>query len=283
MTDDDDARPDPEALLERVQAEHAAATRAKLKIWLGASPGVGKTYTMLENAQRLAVEGTDVLVGIIETHGREETASKIRGLHALPRRRVEHRGRTIEEFDHDAALARHPAVILLDELAHTNAPGSRHPKRWQDAMELLDAGIEVHTTLNIQHIESLNDVIAQITHVRVRETLPDSVLERANEIELVDVPPEVVLTRLQEGKVYLGEQAARAAEGFFKEGNLHALRELALRVTAERVDEEVQAWRRQHGIEATWPARERIMVCVGASPMSPRLVRATRRMAAAAR
>jgi two-component system sensor histidine kinase KdpD len=280
---DEEGRPDPGALLERVKAEQRESTRSKLRLWFGASPGVGKTYTMLENAQRLKREGVDVVVGIIETHGRKETAALLAGLEQLPRRSIPYRGRTLEELDLDAALARKPAVLLLDELAHSNVTGARHPKRWQDAMELLDAGIEVHGTLNVQHVESLNDVIAQITHVRVRETVPDALVERADQIELVDVPPAVVLERLREGKVYVPEQAERAAAGFFKEGNLHALRELALRLTAERVDAEVQAWRRQQGIRATWPARERIMVCVGPSPASARVVRAARRMASVLR
>ncbi len=273
-------RPDPEALLERAHSEEAAS-RPKLKIWFGASPGTGKTYSMLENAQRLRLAGADVVIGIVETHGRSETTALTKGLELLPRARIPYRGQMLEEFDLDAAVARRSAVVLLDELAHSNVPGSRHGKRWQDAMELLDAGIEVHTTLNVQHIESLNDVVAQITSVRVRETVPDAVLERADEIELVDVAPEVVLLRLKEGKVYVPDQALRAAGGFFKEGNLHALRELALRLTAERVDAEVQAWRRQQGIEAPWPARERIMVCIGPSPASARIIRSARRMAGA--
>jgi two-component system sensor histidine kinase KdpD len=278
--DDDDRRPDPDALLERAHAETSAG-RAKLKIWFGASAGAGKTYTMLGTAQRLRREGVDVVVGIVETHGRAETAALVEGLDVLPRRKVSYRGHVFDELDLDAALARRPAVVLLDELAHTNVPGSRHEKRWQDATDLLDAGIEVHATLNVQHIESLNDVIAQITGVRVRETVPDAILERADEIELVDVPPEVVLARLKEGKVYVPDQAARAAAGFFKEGNLHALRELALRLTAERVDAEVQSWRRQQGIAAPWATRERIMVCIGPSPASARIIRSARRMAGA--
>ncbi|UJR82904.1 sensor histidine kinase [Sandaracinus amylolyticus] len=280
---DDEKRPDPDALLERVQAEEREVTRAKLRVWLGASPGVGKTFSMLESAQALRREGVDVVVGVVETHGRAETGALLANLEQLPRKRVPYRGRTLEELDLDAALARKPRIVLLDELAHTNVTGSRHAKRWQDAIELLDAGIDVHTTVNVQHVESLNDVIAQITHVRVRETVPDVVIERADEIELVDVPPEVVLARLAEGKVYVPEQAQRAAASFFKEGNLHALRELALRVTAERVDADVQAWRRQHGIETTWPTRERILVCVGPSPASAKLVRSARRMASAIR
>jgi two-component system sensor histidine kinase KdpD len=266
-----------------VHAAEQAEARAKLRIWLGASPGVGKTYTMLENAQRVRRDGVDVVVGIIETHGRKETAELIGDLEQLPRKSIQHRGRTLEEFDLDAALARRPAVLLLDELAHTNAPGSRHKKRWQDAIELLEAGIEVHSTLNVQHVESLNDVVAQVTQVRVRETVPDAIVERADDIELVDVAPEVVLARLREGKVYVPDQAERAVGNFFREGNLHALRELALRLTADRVDAEMQSWRRQQGIEATWPTRDRVMVCVSASPASARLVRSARRIASALR
>ncbi len=280
-TRDDDQRPDPDALLARVKAEQEEKSRAKLRLFIGASPGVGKTYTMLENAQRLRGEGVDVVIGIAETHGRKETAALLTGLPQIPRKKIDYRGRVLDEFDLDAALARKPAIVLLDELAHTNAQGSRHQKRWQDAMELLDAGIEVHSTLNVQHVESLNDVVAQITHVRVRETVPDAVIERADEIELVDVPPDVVLERLKEGKVYVPDQAARAAQGFFKVGNLHALRELALRLTAAHVDADVQEWRRLQGIDATWAARERIMVCIGPSPGSGRLIRAARRMAKA--
>ena len=225
----------------------------------------------------------DVVVGAIETHGRYDTAGLMLGLEVLPRRQLAYRGRVLEEFDLDAALARRPKILLLDELAHTNAPGSRHAKRWQDVLELLDAGIEVYTTLNVQHVESLNDVVAQITHVQVRETVPDSILERADEIELVDIAPEELLERLREGKVYLPEQAARAREHFFQRGNLLALRELALRRMAERVDADVLAWRREHGVEAPWATAERILVCVGPAPDSARLVRAARRIAAGLR
>ena len=223
------------------------------------------------------------MVGWVETHGRYDTAALLLGLEILPRRAIAYRGRTLEEFDLDAALARRPGVLILDELAHTNAPGSRHAKRWQDVLELLDAGIDVHTTLNVQHVESLNDVVAQITGVRVRETVPDAILDRADEIELVDLAPEELLQRLREGKVYLGEQAERAARGFFRRGNLLALRELALRRTAERVDVDVQAWRREHEVATTWPIGERILVCVGPAPASARLLRAGRRMAAGLR
>jgi two-component system sensor histidine kinase KdpD len=278
----DGDRPDPDALLARVQAEERRATRARLKIWLGFAPGVGKTYAMLQNAREIQ-ESTDLAVGWVDTHGRYDTAALLLGLDILPRRRVAHRGVDLEEFDLDAALARKPQVIVVDELAHTNAPGGRHPKRWQDVFELLDAGIEVHTTLNVQHVESLNDVIAQITGVRVRETVPDGVVDRADEIVVVDLQPEELLVRLREGKVYLGEQAERAAQGFFQRGNLLALRELALRRAAERVDADVLAYRREHAIDAAWPLGERILVGVGASPASERVIRAGRRIAAGLR
>lgn len=274
-----DDRPDPDALLAQVKAEEARASRARLKIFFGASPGVGKTFTMLEAARRAAAEGIDVVVGVVETHGRTETAALLAGLTVLPRRTIEHRGIQIEELDLDAAIARKPALILVDELAHTNAPGSRHVKRWQDVIDLLDAGIDVWSTLNVQHVESLGDVVQQITGVKVRETVPDAVLERADEIELVDLPPEELLERLAEGKVYIPEQASRAAQSFFSRGNLLALRELALRRTAERVDADVLAYRREHGIDMTWPTRDRILVCVGPSPGSEKLIRATKRMA----
>ncbi|MBL8910530.1 MAG: sensor histidine kinase KdpD [Archangium sp.] len=276
-----DRRPDPDALLKRVTAE--ASTRARLKIFFGFAPGVGKTFAMLESAHRLIAQGVSVVVGIVETHGRSETAALLEGLEVLPRKKLEYRGTTLEEFDLERALARKPQVLLLDELAHTNVQGSRHERRWQDVLELLDAGIEVHTTLNVQHVESLNDVVEQITRVQVRETVPDALLERADGIELVDLPPEELLKRLRDGKVYLPEQARRAGEHFFREGNLLALRELALRRTAERVDRAVQDYRKLHEIQTTWPAGERLLVCVGPAPASARLVRATRRIAAGLR
>jgi two-component system sensor histidine kinase KdpD len=275
-----DQRPDPDALLTRVQEEEAQQTRGKLKIFFGATAGVGKTYAMLEAAQERRAEGLDVVVGWVDTHGRAETAALLEGLDVLPRRPVEYRGTTLNEFDLDAALARHPTLILVDELAHTNAPGARHTKRWQDVEELLAAGIHVYTTLNVQHVESLNDVVAQITGVIVRETVPDSILERADEIELIDLPPDDLLQRLQEGKVYIPEQARQALEHFFRKGNLIALRELALRRTADQVDEQMQVYRRIHEIAETWPTTERLLVCISPSPLSRRLVRATRRMAA---
>ncbi len=274
----DGARPDPDALLARVQAEEAAP-RARLKIFFGAAPGVGKTFAMLESAQRLRADGVDVVIGVIETHGRSETGALVAGLPMVPRRRVEHRGVTLDELDLDAALARRPTVILVDELAHTNAPGSRHLKRWQDVLELLDAGVEVHTTLNVQHVASLTDVVEQITGVKVRETVPDDVLARADELELIDLAPEVLLERLGEGKVYLPEQARRATQHFFQKGNLLALRELALRRTAEQVDVDVQAYRRAHGIDRPWGSREQVLVAVGPSPSSERLIRAGKRAA----
>ena len=272
-------RPDPDALLARVQAEEAKQRRGRLKLFFGAAPGVGKTFTMLEAAQAKRREGMDVLVGIVETHGRTDTARLMDGLAVLPRKAIEYRGTLLHEFDLDAALARRPGLLLLDELAHTNAPGSRHDKRWQDVGELLDAGLDVYSTLNVQHIDSLNDVVAQITGVTVRETVPDTVLETADEIELVDVSPEVLLQRLKEGKVYIPEQASRALERFFRRGNINALRELALRRTASRVDAEIRDYRQAQGITETWAAAERLAVCVGPDPASARLVRATRRMA----
>lgn len=272
-------RPDPAALLQRVHEESRPA-HGRLKVFFGASPGVGKTYAMLEAAQRKKKEGVDVVVGWVETHGRAETAALMQGLEAIPPRSVEYRGATLREFDLDAALARRPALLLLDELAHSNTPGSRHAKRWQDAQELLDHGIDLWTTLNVQHLESLNDLVARVTEVTVRETVPDHLLDEADELEFVDLPTDDLLQRLKEGKVYIPEQAQRAARNFFREGNLIALRELALRRTAERVDEDVRNYRRAHAIEETWPVAERILVCIRPNPESGRLVRAARRLAA---
>jgi two-component system sensor histidine kinase KdpD len=273
------ARADPDALLERLEAAEKKARRAKLKIFFGFAPGVGKTYAMLESAGRLKASGVDVVVGYVETHGRAETEALLEGLEILGRRSIVHRDVALLELDLEGALARKPALLLLDELAHTNAPGSRHAKRWQDVLELLDAGIDVHTTLNVQHVESLNDVVAQITTVRVRETVPDALLERADDIELIDLPEEELLARLRDGKVYVPDQAERALSNFFRRGNLLALREIALRRTADLVDVDVQAYRAEHGIGATWPASERIVVGVGPAPSSARLIRAARRMA----
>ena len=275
-----DQRPDPDALLRRVAAEEARTSRGRLKVFFGAAPGVGKTYAMLEAARAKKAEGVDVVIGWVETHGRKETAALAEGLERLPPREVEHRGTRLNEFDLDAAVARRPALLLLDELAHTNAPGSRHAKRWQDAVELLEAGINLYTTLNVQHLESLNDLVNQVTGVAVRETVPDRLLDDAEEVEFVDLPAEDLLKRLAEGKVYLPERAALAVKSFFRKGNLLALRELALRRTAERVDADVRDYRRDHAIAETWPVTERILVCVRPNPESDRLVRAARRMAA---
>ncbi|HEX2828384.1 MAG TPA: two-component system sensor histidine kinase KdbD, partial [Burkholderiales bacterium] len=276
-----DDRPDPDALLARVQRDEAKATRGKLKIFLGASAGVGKTYGMLSDAREEKARGTDVVIGVVETHGRSETAALAEGLHRLPLREYPYKQTVLREFDLDAALARRPALLLVDELAHTNAPGSRHPKRWQDVEELLASGIDVYTTLNVQHLESLNDVVGQITGIRVFETLPDKVFDEADDVELVDLPPDELLERLQEGKVYLPEQAARAADSFFRKGNLIALRELALRRTAERVDAQMRDYRTSAGIRAAWPAAERLLVTVGPGPDAEHLVRAAKRLAAA--
>jgi two-component system sensor histidine kinase KdpD len=279
----EERRPSPDLLLAQAQKEEERARRGKLKIFFGAAPGVGKTYAMLEAAHQKQAEGIDVIVGFAETHGRSETEALLEGLEILPRLSIEYRGATLSEFDLDEALLRKPVIILTDELAHTNVPELRHKKRWQDVFELLDEGINVYTTLNVQHLESLNDVVAQITGIVVRETLPDSVLDRADEIELIDLPPEELLQRLKEGKVYVADLAERARENFFRKGNLLALRELALRRTAERVDAQMQDYRRIKGVREIWPAAERIMVCAGANPRSVRLIRAAKRMAAGLR
>jgi two-component system sensor histidine kinase KdpD len=278
-----DKRPSPESLLAYAQAEERKKARGKLRIFLGAAPGVGKTYSMLEAAQIRLAEGLDVVAGVVETHGRQETEALLHNLEVVPRRRLEYKGITLEEFDLDGALARHPALILVDELAHTNAPGCRHAKRWLDIKELLDRGIDVYSTMNIQHLESLNDVIAQITGVVMRETVPDAVLEEADSLVLVDLPPDDLLKRLQEGKVYLPQQAEWATQNFFQMGNLIALRELALRITADRVNAEVLVFRQGQAVQTTWPTAERLLVCVGPSPFSPKLIRATKRMAAGLR
>ncbi len=269
-------RPSPDALLRAV----TRADRSRLKIFMGAAPGVGKTFAMLQAAGERKRDGVDVVVGVVETHGRAETQSLLEGLEVVPRRHLEYRGTTLAEMDLDAILARRPQLVLVDELAHTNAPGSRHPKRYSDVEELLDAGIEVYTTVNIQHLESLNDVVAQITGVRVRETVPDGIFERADEVRLIDLPPEELRQRLREGKVYVPPQAARAIENFFSPGNLAALRELALRHTAERVDDDVRAYMQEHAVPGIWAVRERLMVCIHEGPLGERLVRAARRAAA---
>src|SRR6478672_183193 len=270
-------RPSPDALL----AEHNRDTKAgdRLKIFLGAAPGVGKTYEMLTSARAKLSEGVDVVAGVVETHGRKETEVLLEGLESLPKKPTIYVNKILSEFDIDAALKRRPQLILVDELAHTNVPGSRHPKRYQDVEELLDAGIDVYTTVNIQHIESLNDVVAQITHVRVREIVPDAMLDRADAIELVDLTPDDLIQRLNEGKVYVPDQAKRALKHFFSPANLTALRELALRRTAERVDEQLLQHMQARGIPGPWAAGDRILVCVSADERSPALVRHASRLA----
>lgn len=277
------ARPDPDALLSRLRADDASLRRGKLRVFFGFAPGVGKTMRMLDVAHALAARGLDVVIGVVESHGRKETAERAEGLAALPLRESTYRGTTLLELDLDRVLDRRPEVVLVDELAHTNAPGSRHAKRWQDVVELLDAGIHVFSTLNVQHLESLNDVVASVTGVRVRETVPDSVIERADEVELVDLPPDELLARLDAGKVYVPEQAERAKGSFFRRGNLLALRELALRRTAERVDVDVRAWRDHHAIDANWQTSELVLVCVSPAPASAHLVRAGKRIASGLR
>ncbi|MCD6039430.1 MAG: kdpD [Gammaproteobacteria bacterium] len=272
-------RPSPETLLKRVQAEEHHQMHGKLKIYLGAAPGVGKTYAMLEEALIKRKQGIDVIVGVVESHGRQEIESLLSNLEILPRQNLEYRGQKLTEFDLDAALKRHPSIILIDEMAHTNAPNLRHGKRWQDIKELLDRGIDVYTTLNVQHIDSLNYAVQQILHIEVKETVPDFMLERGDIIELIDLPPEDLLKRLQEGKIYIPEQASLAVEHFFRKGNLSALRELALRITAERVEAQVLSYRQDLGIKHVWPTKEKLLVCVSTKYKSTRLIRTTRRMA----
>ncbi len=270
-----DGRPAPEALLAEARAERLGA----LKLYLGAAPGVGKTYEMLSGAQELRRRGVDVVVGVVETHGRGETAALLQDLEVVPRRQIAYRGQTLTEMDLQAVLARRPKVVLVDELAHTNAPGSAHPKRYQDVQDLLQAGIDVHATLNVQHVDSLNDVVAQITRIRVRETVPDSILEQASEITLVDLTPEALIRRLGEGKVYVRDQAQRALKHYFAPGNLTALRELALRITARRVDQQMLTYMQAHAIPGPWAAGERVLVCISGGHTAAQLVRLAKRRA----
>src|SRR6185295_16295218 len=265
---DTDHRPSPDALLR----EAGQAGRGRLKIFLGAAPGVGKTYEMLVQARQRKLDGVDVVIGVVETHGRVETDLLTKGLETVPKKRMPYKGRVPAEMDLDAILQRRPRLVLVDELAHDNAPGSRHPKRYLDVEELLSSGIDVYTTLNVQHVESLNDVVAKITHVRVHETVPDSIIDRANEVELVDLTPEDLIKRLKEGKVYVPEQAERAIQHYFMPGNLAALREIALRRTAQRVDEQLVDYMRAHAISGPWEASERVLVCVTESPGAASLV-----------
>ncbi len=279
MFPNDSERPDPDVLLAQVQAQERRAARGKLRIYFGASAGVGKTYAMLAAARKLHADGMEVLVGVIETHGRSETAAMLEGLDVLPLKRVDYRGKQIAEFDIDAALQRHPPLILMDELAHSNAPGSRHPKRWQDVEELLEAGIDVLSTVNVQHLESLNDVVGGITGIRVAETVPDTVFDQADEVVLVDIPADELLARLKSGKVYQEQQAERASKNFFRKGNLIALRELALRRTADRIEDDVRAYRVEKSIAAIWKTGAALLACIGPRPGGEHTVRSTARLA----
>jgi two-component system, OmpR family, sensor histidine kinase KdpD len=274
-------RPSPEELLTKLEKEEQKRQRGRLKIFFGASAGVGKTYAMLQAARTRQQEGIDTAIGVIETHGRKETHALLQGLDMLKPMNIEYKGRTLEDFNLQAALERKPELILIDELAHSNVPGSRHMKRWQDVQELLDAGIDVYTTVNVQHLESLNDIVGRITGIRVWETVPDRVFDLADEVTLVDLPPEELLDRLRDGKVYLPQQAERAVRNFFRKGNLIALRELALRRTADRVDAQMREYRADQSIERIWRARERLIACIGPGPESATLVRAAARLAAA--
>lgn len=275
----DAARPDPDALLQTMQAESVRAARGKLRVYFGASAGVGKTFAMLTAARALREQGVDVAIGVVETHGRAETESLVNGLERLPLRDVPYRDRVLQEFDLDGALARRPALVLVDELAHSNAAGSRHPKRWQDIQELQAAGIDVWTTVNVQHLDSLNQAVGGITGVRVWETVPDAVFDGADEVVLVDLPADELLRRLREGKVYLPEQARHAARHFFRKGNLIALRELALRRTADRVDDDVRAYRHAEAIQPVWRTREAVLACIGTGDDAEQVVRSARRLA----
>jgi two-component system sensor histidine kinase KdpD len=268
-------RPSPEALLEEARTEH----RGKLKIFLGAAPGVGKTYAMLGAAKLRIAEGIDTVIGIVETHQRSETEALVAGIPTVAQQTLDYRGLNFEEMDLDAILKRKPRLVLVDELAHTNIPGARHPKRYQDVQEILEAGIDVYSTLNIQHIESLNDIVARITGVTVRETVPDTIMQMANSIELIDLPPDELLQRLKDGKVYIPEQARLAVNRFFTPGNLTALRELALRQAAERVDDQMTSYMRRHAISGPWPTANRVMVCVSDDKQAASLVRTARRSA----
>jgi len=278
-TNGDDTRPTPEAMLKLAQAEEVNAELGKLKIFLGYAAGVGKTYAMLEAARQRKKDGRDVVAGYVESHGRAETDALLEGLEVLPRKEVSYMGVALPEMDLDAILIRRPQIVMVDELAHTNAPGSRHEKRWHDVEEILAVGIDVYTTVNIQHFESLNDVVAQITGIVVRETVPDRLLDLAYEIKLIDISPEDLLQRLHEGKIYIPDQAAKAIEKFFRPGNLMALRELSLRSTAARVDDQMRAYMEIQSIAGPWPTAERLLVCVSGSPYSEKLIRATCRLA----
>ncbi|WP_269631198.1 DUF4118 domain-containing protein [Pelomonas sp. BJYL3] len=272
-------RPDPDALLAQIDQQDREARRGRLRVYFGSSAGVGKTYAMLAAARKLQADGVDVLAGIVVTHGRAETQALLEGLPQLPLKAIEYRGKALPEFDLDAALARKPALVLVDELAHSNVPGSRHPKRWQDVEELLANGINVYSTLNVQHLESLNDIVGGITGVRVQETLPDTFFDAAHEVVMVDTPADELLSRLAAGKVYMGAQAERAAQHFFRKGNLMALRELALRRTADRVEDDVQAWRSNQRVSEVWKTEAALLCAIGPDPSDDGVVRETARLA----
>ncbi len=274
----EEIRADPDSLLEAIQRQERTAKLGKLKIFLGMAAGVGKTYAMLEAARKQLASGVDVIVGYVETHGRKDTDALLQGLPGMPRKESEHRGLALSEMDVDAVLARKPKLALVDELAHTNAPGSRHPKRFQDILELLDAGIDVYTTLNVQHVESRAQTVEQITGSTIHETVPDRVLDLA-EIELIDISPDDLMRRLDEGKVYMPDRAAVAMVNFFREGNLRALREMALRLAAERVGHDVRDYLQVMQIQGPWKSGHRLLVAVSASPHSAQMVRWTRRLA----
>ncbi|HXD39752.1 MAG TPA: two-component system sensor histidine kinase KdbD, partial [Ramlibacter sp.] len=274
-----DSRPDPDQLLEQIRGEEERARKGRLRIYFGATAGVGKTYAMLSAAQREHKVGVDVVVGVLETHGRDETAELLVGLQQLPLREVPYRGRVLKVFDLDAALARKPRVLLVDELAHSNVAGSRHPKRWQDVSELLEAGIDVWSTLNVQHLESLNGTIGAITGIRVHETVPDTVLDEADEVILIDVTPDELIARMKAGKVYLPQQAERAAQNFFRKGNLIALREIALRRTAEHVEDDVRSYRVEQSISPVWNTEGALLACIGPREGAEQTVRAAARLA----
>ncbi|MCX7116545.1 MAG: sensor histidine kinase KdpD, partial [Legionellales bacterium] len=268
----------PDELLQRTEDEERKKRRGKLKIYLGAAPGVGKTYAMLHDAIEKREEGLDVIIGIVESHGRHDIEEMLKKIESIPRQSISYRNKICLEFDLDVALKRHPGLILIDEMAHSNPPGLRHEKRWQDIKEFLDRGIDVYTTLNVQHIESLKDDVAQIIQAPIQETVPDSMIEMASTIAVVDLPPEDLLKRLQDGKIYIPKQAELATEHFFRKGNLIALRELALRITAERVGTDVLLYRQSEGITRIWPTRGKILVCVGPRRESLKLIRAAKRM-----
>lgn len=272
-------RPDPDDLLRKIQQEESEAPRGHLKVFFGACAGVGKTFAMLQHARQKVQDGVHVIIGIAETHGRQETAKLLEGMESIPPVQISYRGKGFEELDLDAILKAHPQLVIVDELAHTNVPGVRHKKRWQDVEEILYSGIDVYTTLNVQHLDSLNDIVGQITGVRVRETVPDRFFEKADEVALIDLPPDELIRRLEEGKIYIPRQALKAAQSFFRKGNLIALRELALRRTADSVDSKMREYRQGRGISQVWPTKDRILVCIGPNPDSERLIRAASRIA----